>query len=135
MKHITRWRPDTCTCVLELEWDDEHPEEAREHKAIKVERCGAHPHEGAPNQHVFETVHGENRHKNEVHQHLIDGLDDAHVEVNAHGHRVFKHDPVFHFDEARQLRVTFPTAPDSMRAAARATLAKLDLGDRTVEVH
>lgn len=22
MKHITRWSPDTCKCVLEYEWDD-----------------------------------------------------------------------------------------------------------------
>jgi hypothetical protein len=135
MKHTTRWRPDTCACVLEFEWDDEDSEEIRAHNAIKVERCGAHPHEGEPNQNVFETVHRENQHKNTVLQHLLDGLDDAHIETNAQGHRAFKHDPSFQFDEARQLRVTFPTAPDSMRAAARATLAKIDLGDRTVEVH
>jgi hypothetical protein len=135
MKHITRWRPDTCACVLELEWDDTDPEETRAHNAIKVERCEAHPHEGKPNQHVFETVHGENRHKNVVHQHLIEGLDAAHVTLNDHGHRVLKHAPVFHFDEQRQLRVTFPGAPEEVVKSARAVLAKQDFGARTVKVN
>lgn len=135
MKHITRWRPDTCTCVLELEWDSEHPEDARVHTAVKAERCGAHAHEGKPNQHVFEAVHAENRHKNAVHGHLLEGLGEAHVQTDATGAKHFKHQPAFSFDADRQLQVAFPTAPDATRAAARATLAKHDFGDRTVKVH
>lgn len=122
MKHITRWRPDTCSCVLELEWDDEVPEAERTHEAVKVERCAVHQHQGEPHQAVFESVIGENRHKNEVHQHLIETLPEDHVVVDEKGRRGLKHQPRFEFDENRELRVTFPNAPAGVKSAARTAL-------------
>jgi hypothetical protein len=43
MKHVTRWSPDTCTCVLEYEWDDTDPSETRQHNLkTYVSKCAAH---------------------------------------------------------------------------------------------
>jgi hypothetical protein len=117
MKHITRWRPDTCGCVLELEWDDQHPEDAREHRPVKIERCGAHDHPGKPNEHVFGLVHGENQHKNRVHAALIASLGEDHVETMANGDQRLRHAPQFDFDVERRLRVTFPNAPAHLKPA------------------
>lgn len=33
-KKVTTWKPDTCGCVLHLEWDDEVPAEERVHTAV-----------------------------------------------------------------------------------------------------
>lgn len=43
MKHVTRWSPDTCGCVIEFEWDDEEPDETRKHDLTNyVSKCPAH---------------------------------------------------------------------------------------------
>lgn len=117
MKHITRWRPDTCACVLELEWDDTDAEDAREHRPVKIERCGFHEHAGKPNEHVFALVHGENQHKNRAHAYLIDVLGPDHVETLSNGAKQLKHQPHFEFDADRALRVTFPHAPTADQRA------------------
>lgn len=39
----TRWRPDTCACVIDYEWDDDAPIEAREHVPVAIEACPIHP--------------------------------------------------------------------------------------------
>lgn len=127
MKHITRWRPDTCSCVLELEWDDEVPEAEREHTAVKVERCGVHQHDGEPHQAVFETVLTENRQKNEVHQHLIQTADESLVEVGERGARRLKYEPCFTFDQDRNLQVAFAEAPAEALDAIRAALETQDV--------
>ena len=38
----TRWYPDTCSCVIEYEWDDTEPQETRQHTLKNIERCQAH---------------------------------------------------------------------------------------------
>ncbi len=45
-KHLTRWRPDTCGCVIEYEWDDAEAEEARQHVPKKIDACPDHPASG-----------------------------------------------------------------------------------------
>lgn len=42
MKHCTRWRPDTCTCVVDYEWDDADPSPAQEHRLVRATICAAH---------------------------------------------------------------------------------------------
>jgi len=38
-----RWRPDTCACVLDYEWDDQAPEAGRAHGLAQViTRCPDH---------------------------------------------------------------------------------------------
>lgn len=40
---VTRWSPDTCSCVLEYEWDDAQDESTRTHKFGKaVHLCEHH---------------------------------------------------------------------------------------------
>lgn len=40
MLKTTTWRPSTCGCVLEYEWDTELSEDKRTHKFVKVQHCG-----------------------------------------------------------------------------------------------
>lgn len=42
MLRTTQWRPDTCGCVLEYEWDDATTEDARVHTPIVAVPCPAH---------------------------------------------------------------------------------------------
>lgn len=65
MKRTTIWKPDTCKCVIEYEWDDTLPENERIHeiKTIK-EKCEAHQLDS--DEEVFTTVEEENRRKNKT---------------------------------------------------------------------
>lgn len=45
-KHLTRWRPDTCGCVIEYEWDSDDAEETRVHTPVKIDACPDHPATG-----------------------------------------------------------------------------------------
>jgi len=65
LKQITRWSPDTCSCVLDIEWDDTEPESSRTHtiKAV-VNRCGSH--QAGSDEDVFKAVLSENTRKNRV---------------------------------------------------------------------
>ena len=66
MMRSARWRPDTCGCILEYEWDDTEPIETRTHsfKALS-KKCEAHKTivEGSV---VYSTVKDENQRKNRV---------------------------------------------------------------------
>lgn len=63
MKHKTLWRPDTCGCEIEFEWDDSDPAEARAHGVSRVlKRCAAHG--GHNDESCFNVVLEENRRKN-----------------------------------------------------------------------
>lgn len=63
----TRWRPDTCSCVLVYAWDDASPEEGRVHTCVQVEPCGEHAAVAAKGdlQATFEAVLAHNRAENE----------------------------------------------------------------------
>lgn len=40
---ITRWSPDTCACVVDIQWDDSVAQELRSHGAAAiVNQCTAH---------------------------------------------------------------------------------------------
>lgn len=55
MIQITRWSPDTCKCILEYQWDDQIPEEEREHTVYNVvSTCPEHA--GSTPVEVFENV-------------------------------------------------------------------------------
>lgn len=42
----TRWRPDTCACVIDFQWDDTTPDIGRVHTASYIEACDPHPASG-----------------------------------------------------------------------------------------
>ena len=73
MKHITRWRPDTCGCELEYEWDDTENENVRTHSISKVlKACPAHGGFVDKKNH-YDAVLDENRRKNIVFGEIIKG--------------------------------------------------------------
>src|SRR5690349_7350114 len=90
MKRITTWRPDTCGCVLRLEWDDAAPLELRTHTPT-VTPCEAHrahsSHEAA-----YGAVLAENQTKNRAVAALV-----------AHAPHLEPADIQAEFDEARRL--------------------------------
>lgn len=66
MIRTTRWSPDTCGCVIEYEWDDTLPQEARKHDFKNViTRCSEHSGLGKDKAH-FDHVLSENQAKNRV---------------------------------------------------------------------
>lgn len=42
MKRTTNWGPDTCGCLLEIEWDDSQDENTRQHTIKEVKLCPVH---------------------------------------------------------------------------------------------
>lgn len=65
MKRTTIWKPDTCKCVIEYEWDDALNEDTRIHEVKNIlERCEAH--QLTLDEEVFITVEEENRRKNKT---------------------------------------------------------------------
>lgn len=59
------WKPDTCECVLEYEWDDELSEDQRVHKISNVVKyCKAH--DGLSHDECYNKVLSENKLKNKV---------------------------------------------------------------------
>ena len=41
----TQWSPDTCGCSFEYEWDDEEPQDKRQHHFKNVvKECVSHSH-------------------------------------------------------------------------------------------
>lgn len=66
MIKVTRWRPDTCKCCIDFEWDDALPEDLRLHTVHEViNRCPAHAGiaDGAK---LYWVVLDENQRKNNV---------------------------------------------------------------------
>jgi hypothetical protein len=68
----TRWRPDTCGCEVEYEWDDSLAQENRVHQASGIIRkCSAHQNTSSKEDH-FDKVLKENQMKNVVEGRLLE---------------------------------------------------------------
>lgn len=94
--HTTRWYPDTCGCVIDYEWDDTVPEDARIHSLTSMSVCCA-AHVALAPPVAFNTVMEENRRKNQalaIAQGLLPGLVQAECQ--------------WEFDPQRRLQVRFP---------------------------
>ena len=62
--HTTRWRPDTCSCIVEYTWDDEVPAEQRTHTVSNyIKTCDFHL-QLPDNDQKWNTVKEENQRKN-----------------------------------------------------------------------
>jgi len=62
---ITRWKPDTCDCTIEYEWDDTVPPESRTHTFNNlVDKCSAHSALGDSS--VWSALIDENPRKNKT---------------------------------------------------------------------
>jgi hypothetical protein len=64
MTKITRWKPDTCECVIEYSWDTEVPQDLREHVLSTMQSCPLHA--GMVAVDAYQVVLGENQLKNQV---------------------------------------------------------------------
>lgn len=99
MKHITRWSPDTCGCVIEYEWDD--TEEPRVHRVKNIIRqCPLHKTLEIPED-VFDAIVNDNRTKNIVVTRVAE-LISAKAE-----------DIAFSFDDKRQLHLQLDSGKTS----------------------
>lgn len=58
----TRWKPDTCDCVIEYDWDDSMESDKREHALKSINKCAFH--NKLDDITAFETVMPENVLKN-----------------------------------------------------------------------
>lgn len=66
MIKTTRWSPDTCGCVIDYQWDDAVPEDARVHTAVATPTaCAAHRALGGVGP-IFIQADKENRSKNQA---------------------------------------------------------------------
>lgn len=92
MLKVTRWSPDTCSCILEYSWDDTQNESVRTHNLDNiVQKCPAH--QNLPdNPSVYNTVLDENPRKNlSLDEILQNAPSTAWYDIDADsGARVFK---------------------------------------------
>lgn len=64
MQQITRWKPDTCECIIEYSWNDAENENIRTYTVHNISRsCFAHVNLADKIQH-YEIVKNENTRKN-----------------------------------------------------------------------
>lgn len=123
MKNITTWRPDTCGCVLQFEWDPEIPADERIHTPIEhIFTCEVHleiPAEkktgDSPKEHLFNAVMAENQKKNQVMADLLESKDLAGDVLKEDGSTIkaFKagRTPDWQFDKNRTLKVVLKGLP------------------------
>lgn len=97
---ITKWRPDTCDCEIDYEWDETVPQEVRAHVAVGSKPCAAHAHLDGHGSH-FDVVLGENQTKNKLHGDIVDAVGEGDTEKKLGQGK----DVEFFYDEARTLHV------------------------------
>jgi hypothetical protein len=78
MIQVTRWKPDTCGCVIDYEWDDSLPLEEREIQVKSVVKCDEH--KSNTKQETFDNVLDENQSKNKTYGKIIEEFPELVVE-------------------------------------------------------
>lgn len=110
MLKVTRWRPDTCECELEYQWDDTESEDIRTHTiANVVKACSAHALVVDKTQH-YSKVLDENQRKNIVLGEILEKVPSAVEEVEQEDGTIVKKlrrgkEYKWSFDENRNLIV------------------------------
>lgn len=134
MKKTTRWRPDTCGCVLEYDWDDEAPfDPVTNWTAVKS--CDAH----AGTEHLEQTtVLKENQHKNRIVNELVSefpqlrrkrfNMETGEVEEEMDPNKLR-----WSFNDQRELVVSLPTLPEPAKASLKAALEAAHKGKVRIE--
>lgn len=107
----TRWKPDTCGCVIEYEWDSESPESVRVHSVSSVKnKCKWHLND-TNDIACYEKVLNENKTKNELLMIILDkfpGIVDETIDSDTGElKKVLKSglEYYWNFDEQRKLHV------------------------------
>ena len=122
----TTWRPDTCGCVIEYDWDDAVPAAARVHSFRSCGRCAIHQALAPTDAAAYALVEAENKDKNRA----------VAAAIAAVPRLAGRHDEVaWAFDGARALDIVLPGGPSAgERTAARAAATALGLS-RAVRVN
>lgn len=105
MIQITRWSPDTCSCVVEYQWDDSDLIENRQHILSKVvNKCIAH--QEYADEIVFSTITDENKRKNIVLNEIFSNIPSLSF-INNEGKVIYDEKSVnWQFDQGRKLIIS-----------------------------
>lgn len=127
MLKTTRWKPDTCGCVLEYTWDDSVPEGQREHSPARVVTACEY-HTGKNVKEVFNKVKEENTGKNRAIARIMELSDVTEEETDREGN-VTKKMKVgkridWGFDEERNIELDLIGFTEQEKAKAVAELVK-----------
>jgi dihydrodipicolinate reductase len=133
MKKITRWRPDTCECEIEYEWDDSVPAEKRTHAVSRViKKCAAHEKTATHEEH-YEKVLGENQRKNIFYAKMLEmkALADEVTDEDGRVTKVLKKGLQYkwHFDANRNLVVDTTGFPAKEKKALK-NLARAEFNSK-----
>lgn len=114
MVKTTKWRPDTCSCVITYDWDDTLPEDERVHTLNTIQKCKHH--DSLDDASAYDQVlNGENRLKNYV---LSDiGLGEL----------------PYAFDKSRKLEVTIPGKTQQEKDAIQSLVDSKHSGKVTIK--
>lgn len=129
MIKITRWKPDTCDCVLEYEWDTEEAEEVRTHTPIKVQSCAAHQFMDQAPENVYGKVKEENSRKNIALGKVLEHAPEAAKRAGGHAFNA-EDEPTWEFDENRKLHIHL----SGKFTQGIKTAIKAELNKNTVEI-
>lgn len=118
MINRTRWRPDTCECILEYEWDSNEPSETRAHTLVDTPYlCDAHKSSTDKLSVVLE----ENQRKNKVIKEMLKISDLS--TIDSDGNKVLKKGRMsYYFDEYRKLCVTISGLKSSDKTSLESSI-------------
>lgn len=142
MLRTTRWHPDTCKCIFEYTWDDEIPEDNRNHNITKViSVCDAHKHLDNEKQNHFDSIVNENKLKNKVHALILENSNnlttkivDNFKDVKGQDNKVLKSDIYsFTFDENRKLKVNLKSISKNEKDLIQSVI-DTEIGSGKVEI-
>lgn len=130
----TRWSPDTCTCVVEYQWDDAVSQNSRTHAMSKaVAKCTAHTAITDLTAH-FTTLMDENPRKNKFFERLRSTVSTL-TTTDTQGNVVLKDGAVtWLYDANRVLQVSAPAMTTAQKTAAQ-SWADTNLGVGKVKVN
>lgn len=81
--NTNRWTLDTCSCIVDISFDDTQPPDTRAHNLSNyVRRCSFHNVQ-ANDTDRYNSITEENPRKNNARQHIIDNAPVAFVDTNA----------------------------------------------------
>jgi hypothetical protein len=91
MLHTNVWKPDTCDCEIEFEFDDAVPAESRVHTSKRIiKACSVHNTVDIADKHDhFSTVLGENQRKNKLHGEIMEQFPEL-VDLDENGGKRLK---------------------------------------------
>jgi len=75
------WRPDTCDCVLEYEWDEDLPLEERTFSVKSIQKKCKHHDKTDKDKDHFEVILEENRRKNLAVKALLGAVGEGEIEL------------------------------------------------------